>query len=128
MPEIKQGVKKVKKEIKLPVEHSIKETKEVLKFLFVAFKQGKIALEDGAMSMFDVRHFFAVLPLVKPALDDIKLVPAEIKNLDESEIAELMAFCKAEFFPLLGDKELLAKIEIGLEAAHAMYKLVKEII
>lgn len=92
--------------------YSIKETKEVLGFIFSlamaydkAKADGKVGLADGAL---------IIDPLMKamPAFDKINEVGREMQDLDDAEKAELNAYIASEFN--IADDAIEAKIEQGL--------------
>jgi len=69
--------------------YGIKETKEVLLLVIAIAQSVKAAGEDGKFSIADLPQFIAPLTLIPAAITDINMVPKEIRELDDEEIAEL---------------------------------------
>ena len=73
----------------------LKNTLECLKLANDAAVATKAAMADGKLDWKDIPK---VVGLFKPAqvtLQDIKIVPAELKDLDDAEAAQLMDACVA---------------------------------
>lgn len=105
---------------------SIKETKELLVFLFTLGKVAKEAKEnDGKFSYLDTVLLMKLLPQVGPALEGIDQVPAEMKDLDSMEVGELTALIGAEIVGVTTKEKLIAQITAGLELAKALHAFVK---
>lgn len=100
----------------------IKETKEVLAFAMSLHMMYDQAKADGKIDMNDVG--LIILPVTKliPAIDNIKAVSEEIKDLDAAEKAELDAWIKQEYD--IADDELEAKIEKGLSLVLSLAEFV----
>lgn len=70
----------------------IKESKEVLKGLEVVGLAGIAIMKDGKVGVSDLMHIVDLVKkfdVLKDAVEGIKLVGEEIKDLDETEIVEL---------------------------------------
>jgi len=99
----------------------VKETKEVIRFGLSLGNALRKAMEDGNINLLDALKFLPVLRELKPAIEGAKKIPAELKDLDEAEKAELLAYFKKEFE--LKDDELEAKVEMALEVGLSLSKL-----
>lgn len=78
----------------------VNEIKDVITAATTVFKAGKLALEDGRLNLADIPFFVEVPGSIFRAVEGITSVPAEFKDLDETEIAEL----RAEFGTLVDDE------------------------
>jgi len=75
----------------------IKETKEVLSFVFSLGKATASAVEDGDIGWSDAMKFIDPLKRLGPAIENIEDVLVELQDLDDEEFAELVQFAKDEF-------------------------------
>lgn len=84
-----------------------------------AIKEAKA--NDGKITFADVGLLFPVAPLVVPMIDGIGQVPKELGDLDDAELAVLLA----EVGKALGaenNAKLALQIKAGLKFAHAGYE------
>lgn len=87
-----------------------------------AIKEAKA--NDGKIDFKDVGLLFPVAPLVVPVIDGIGQIPKELGDLDEAELAALLA----EVAKALGadnNAKLVIQIKAGLKFAHAGYEFYK---
>ena len=94
----------------------IKETKEVLAFVFSLGKATAAALEDGDLSWSDALKFVEPLKKIGPAIDDIEDVLVEVQDIDDEEFAELINYVRDEF-DLSSITEDIEEIEMYVEDA-----------
>lgn len=99
----------------------IKETKDVVRFGLSLGDALKRALEDGSINILDALKFLPVLKHLQEAIQGASKIPAELKDLDEAEKAELLAFFREEFD--LSNDDLEAKIEAGLQVGLGLLQL-----
>lgn len=94
---------------------------EIIQFGAAVAKAIKEAKADGKIDLKDVGLLFPVAPLVVPMIDGIGQVPKELGDLDDSELAVLLA----EVGKALGaesNAKLALQIKAGLKFAHAGYE------
>jgi len=106
----------------------IKETKEVIAFVFSLGHATAAALEDGDIGWSDAMKFLDPLKKLGPAIDDIEDVLTEIHDLDDHEFAELINFCRDEFKldELVEDHEEVEMIvEDALNAGVEIMKIIR---
>tara|TARA_B100000686_G_scaffold349742_1_gene443849 strand:- start:4176 stop:4517 length:342 start_codon:yes stop_codon:yes gene_type:complete len=106
----------------------IKETKEVLAFVFSLGKATASAMEDGDLGWSDAMKFLDPLKKLAPALENIEDVLVEVADLDAQEFAELINFVRDEFhleelFPDQDDLEV--HVEDALNAGVEMLKVIR---
>jgi len=102
----------------------IKETKEVATFI-TSLAEGIYEAQKGGWSWSDYIHFIKPLGDALPALDGITEVPAELEDLTDEEVAELVEHLKAEFDI---DQELAeALVEDALEVGVIIFRMVGRI-
>ena len=94
----------------------IKETKEVLAFVFSLGKATAAALEDGDLSWSDALKFVEPLKKIGPAIDDIEDVLVDVQDIDDEEFAELINYVRDEF-DLSSITEDIEEIEMYVEDA-----------
>ena len=94
----------------------IKETKEVLAFVFSLGKATAAALEDGDLSWSDALKVVEPLKKIGPAIDDIEDVLVEVQDIDDEEFAELINYVRDEF-DLSSITEDIEEIEMYVEDA-----------
>lgn len=92
----------------------LKETKDVLFFVFSFTRAMQLAMEDGEFSWTDARHFIEPAQAIMEAADNITDVIPEIADITPEEMAELVEYIKDEFD--IEDDDLEAKIESALDA------------
>lgn len=115
------------KEIKVSDEkkYGVKELKELIGLILSLLKVGKGALADGKLSLVDLAGLLVVLPNVQAALEGITEVPAELKDLDQDEAAELASYVMVEL--AVDDAKAKEVVEAALKALVAIYAVVKAI-
>ena len=85
-------------------EKGVKETKEVLAFVFSFTKAIKVSLADGDLDFWDAKNFVGPLKKIAPAIENIDEVIGELEDLSWGEIEELAFYCQEEL-GLAGDPE-----------------------
>ena len=85
-------------------EKGVKETKEVLAFVFSFTKAIKVSLADGDLDFWDAKNFVEPLKKIAPAIENIDEVIGELEDLSWGEIEELEFYCQEEL-GLAGDPE-----------------------
>ncbi len=103
----------------------IKETKEVLSFVFSLGKATASAVEDGDIGWSDAMKFIDPLKRLGPAIENIEDVLVELQDLDDEEFAELVQFAKDEFD--LGDltDDIEVQVEEALNAGVEIMKIIR---
>jgi len=101
---------------------SVKNTKELIAFAFSMGEAIADSYADGKISIMDAGHFIGVFSKIGPALDGLADIPAELSDLDDAEIADIMAYCAEEFD--IADDELEEKIEIAFKIGLNIAKFV----
>lgn len=103
----------------------IQESKELIAFTLKLGNGLGASLEDGKLSFTDAPKFMDAMMAAPAAFQGISEVPAEMKDLDEAEKAELIAYAKTEFdIPQDKVEEL---VEEGLSLAIAIYNFVEKV-
>ena len=77
-------------------ERGVKETKEVLAFVFSMANAIKISLADGDFDWYDAKNFVDPLKKIAPAVENIDEVLPEIEDLSVDEIVELAKYSMTE--------------------------------
>lgn len=100
----------------------INETKDVVLFAVLFANALMKTFADNKVSLTDLPHFFNVALKLPAALSGINKVPAEIKDVDENEIKELIQIIKDN----LGLETDQAKVVLqkSLNLVYAVYDLV----
>lgn len=77
---------------------SVKETKELLIGMGEATKIIKLIAKDGitAADLIHIKTIAESLPVMKDAVEGISEIPAELKDLDESEVLEIIGCIYAQ--------------------------------
>lgn len=126
-PEIKEAVLPVVEEKeRVGDKEGIKETKDVLNLGFAFANSFKLAMENGSIDALDIPHLVAIFPALTPALEGVGKVPAELKDLSEEEIGELLRHAAVKLGDHLEDPKLVRKVEKSLKVGLAILDLVKE--
>jgi len=103
----------------------VKETKEMLVFLFTLGKVAKEAKEnDGKITYLDAVLLMKVLPSLGPAIDKADDIVAEIKDIDGDELNELATLVGVELGGLAKEK-LVSQVIAGLEVAKSLLAFIK---
>lgn len=75
----------------------LKESKEVANFICTIFESIEKGLKDGSLSVGDFIHLMPIVKDAVPALNDIALVPEELKNASKEDLEDLNAYIKENF-------------------------------
>jgi hypothetical protein len=82
----------------------VAETKDAVIAGCKIYEAIKLAMVDGKFDMFDLAHLPPVMPAVIAAVKDARLIPAEMKDLDDGEFDELVGAAKSVIQDLTPDK------------------------
>lgn len=88
----------------------IKDTKEVLDLGFGCLDVWKAANADDKIDLNDLGHLLILVPKVKPAIDDIKLVLKELGELDAGDSSELLTWAAGRIGATVGDPIVVNKV------------------
>lgn len=83
--------------------YGIKETKDALVFGIACTKAVEAVLEDREVSIGDIKHAIGLVGPLKEAIKDGYMIPLEISDLDEGELAELVETAKPFVEDMLPD-------------------------
>lgn len=112
--------------VETPVKIGIKETKEMLVFLFMLGKVVKESKEnDGKIDYMDAMLLMKILPSMGPAIEDAGKIVEEIKDIDGDEANELIAYLGTEVGLVVGKEQLVIQIVAGLEVAKSLNNFIK---
>lgn len=100
----------------------MKETKDLLKFLFGLAMAADKAAADGKFGLEDLGVFMAPMADAPAAFTGIKNMGAEFKNLTPEQAAELNVWIKANFD--IAEDKIEAAIETGIQIAVQIAALV----
>lgn len=103
-----------------------KETKDVLALGFAFAKSYKAAKADGQINSMDLPLLISAFPALGPALEGASEVPAELKDLDLSEVKDLLSFSAAHLSESADSEALKRKVEKSLNLGLAIVDLLKE--
>jgi hypothetical protein len=95
-------------------ERGIKETKEVLAFVFSLSNAIKVSLSDGDFDFWDAKNFVEPLKKIAPAVENIDEVLPELDDLEWDEIIELAKYSMTEL-ELGGNIDVDAEVEAAAE-------------
>ncbi len=95
-------------------ERGVKETKEVLAFVFSLSNAIKISLSDGDFDFWDAKNFVEPLKKIAPAVENIDEVLPELEDLQWDEVLELAKYSMTEL-GLGGDIDVDAEVEAAAE-------------
>jgi ABC-type proline/glycine betaine transport system permease subunit len=72
---------------------SVKETVELIEGMGEAAKIIKLIAKDGitAADLIHIQSIASALPIIKDAVEGLKEIPSELKDLDETEVLEIIA-------------------------------------
>ena len=111
----------------------LKETKEVLAFVFSMTNAIKVSLADGDFDFWDAKNFVEPLKKIAPAVENIEEVLPELEDLSLDEVIELTKYSMTEL-GLGGNIDVEAevndavkKVEDAIDMGKKMLSLVKSI-
>lgn len=113
------------------VVYDIKHVKAVVTLLARIYAALKGAKSDGKIDATDIQYLLPVFMTVGPALEDVKLVIPELKDLTITEKDELVGLLKTEVPDLANDLSTLEKVSacldfaLALKRAYAAFSAVK---
>ena len=103
--------------------YGVKETKEVFNLGFAIVEGLKKSLDDG-FDIKDLGNLIVLFPAIGPAVSGIDQVPLELADLDEKDVAELLAHAAVKLGVAVGDpgleKKVVACIKVVLVAVEAL--------
>lgn len=100
----------------------MKETKDLLKFVFGLAMAADKAASDGKFSLEDIGLFMAPMVDAPAAFTGLKNLGTEFKNLSPEQAAELNVWVKQNFD--IAEDKVEAAIETGLQIALQIAALV----
>ena len=108
-------------------ERGVKETKEVLAFVFSMANAIKISLADGDFDFWDAKNFVEPLKKIAPAVENIDEVLPELEDLSWDEILELAKYSMTEL-GLGGDIEVAEEVESAAEQVEEAIEMGKSLL
>ena len=99
------------------VRRGVKETKEVLAFVFSMANAIKISLADGDFDWYDAKNFVDPLKKIAPAVENIDEVIPELEDLSVDEIIELAKYSMTEL-GLGGDINVDEEVDAAVEKVN----------
>lgn len=123
MEEVKTETPVASEPVAAPVVASagVKELKEVVDLVLEVGAVVKSALADGKVGLEDATLVFRVVPKIGPALEGIKGIPAELKDLSVEEASELATHIMAKL--AVDDARAREIIEAALKVGVAILAL-----
>lgn len=104
----------------------VKNTKEAIVGAFKFAKAIKEAkANNGKYDLLDLPLLIGVAPYIGPMVEDANLIPAELKDADSAETAELLALVAAEVGGVTDNVKLLAQINAGLDMIRSIAAFVR---
>lgn len=82
---------------KKPIVFTMKETKELLSFIFSLIYATDKSFEDGKFSTSDIFKYTGAVKKLPAGLSGIEKIPNELKNVNEETLNELRQFIIEEF-------------------------------
>ena len=105
------------------VEIGITETLDAVDFAVSFANSIVLAYEDGALNLSDFQYAMGPFMKIPSVLSGMSLIPAELSNLSQEELDQIIAKVQAE---LEVDSEKAKEIVVkALKLAYAIYELVK---
>jgi len=98
-------------------ERGVKETREVLAFVFSMANAIKISLADGDFDWYDAKNFVDPLKKIAPAVENIDEVLPEIEDLSVDEIIDLAKYSMSEL-GLGGDINVDEEVNAAVEKVN----------
>ena len=98
----------------------IQETKEFVAFALTLVQTGIEVAKDGKVGLSDVVALVSAMKDAPAAFIGAEKMPAELKDLDDAELAELMSYIKLKFD--LPNDLIEAQIEVAFDVAAALAK------
>jgi len=92
----------------------VKNVKEMAVFVARSVTAGDRISADGKLSVEDASHVMAPVMAAPEAFKDLGLIPAELKDMDSTEAAEIKTVIAAELDLADDKKELLVEEVLGL--------------
>ena len=102
--------------------HGIKETKEFCRFIIELAEAIDRSMADGKVGFDDVSNLVSAMMSATDAFSGITLIPNEIKDMDETEAAELIDYVKQELD--LSSERAEEITEKALDAGLKIYQLI----
>ena len=105
------------------IDLGIEETKEVVQF-GIALANGIVkTLGDGKVTVSDIPNFISAVMKLPAALNGLEKVPAELDNLTDSEVTELIKLVQDNIE--IDDENAKEIVQLAINAVYADYELIK---
>ena len=104
--------------------YGIKETKEMLGFILSLGNALGSSLEDGDVTLGDVTNFIGPMMEISDAFSGASEIKSELRELDESERAELLAYAKEKFS--IPEKSVEEFVESAFDTIAQLHILVQK--
>jgi len=98
----------------------IQETKELVAFSISLIQTAVEVAKDGKVGLSYIVVLMSALKDAPSALSGVDKIPAELKDLDDAELAELVSYIKLKFD--LPNDLIEAQIEVAFDVAAALAK------
>lgn len=97
----------------------MKETRELIIFVFELLNGVGHSLDDGKIDVFDSGNFIAALGALPPALNDATLIPSELSDMSDAQKQELVDLAIERFDIPQDNVEMYIEraLKIGIELA-----------
>lgn len=99
----------------------IKELKEVVVFIIEGYLAGRKMLEDDKIGLTDLAHALPLIPSLIAAVEGIKEIPEEVKDLSAAEATELITFVANAFG--ITQERAVPKLQKSFDIARALKSL-----
>ncbi len=104
------------------VETGVKETKEVLDLALVVESVLREVLADGKIGFLEVLKILKIRSALNPAIEGLAQVPAELKDLDAAEAAELTTHVMSQLGVESGKAVQIVEASLSLVTAALKLK------
>lgn len=104
----------------------VKELLDVVDCSIALVNCGLLVAKDKKISLDDLPAVFAVIPKLVPAIEGIKEIPAEMKDLDGAEAAEVVTKVAADL--AVDSEKAKAVIAASLKTVLAVKDLIESVV
>lgn len=108
--------------VEAPAKKSIKELKEVLLLAVDVVNSALMVAKDGKVGLDDLGAVLKLIPMIGPALDGAGEIPAELKDIDDAEAAELVGAVVGRL--AIEDEKARLVVEKALKLLQCVLELV----
>jgi hypothetical protein len=108
-------------------DNSVQDINSVLGFLFELGAKVEQLIQKGSISFLDLPGMIGIFEGASPALAALKSLPADLKQINDADLASIRAYVQTQLPTVLPNASLDALIGSGLAQAQSLYDFIESL-